>query len=339
VSNNILDQAEIDALLNAAQAEEDSDGGGDGSQQTVSIKPYAFQPPDLISRTQFRGLSALHEEFAREMQASLSLLLRTRVELRLLSVDQQRFVDLATSLAELTNIHMFDAKPLTGTGLVDFSMPVIFGVLDHQLGGDGSGELPNRNLTAVEMAIIEPILHMFFRTLQDTLGKEVPVEIQRGRIESNAEYAHIAAPEAPVVAVCLDVEIGAVSGLVHICYPAAMLADVLWEQRGNDGEQEASGEDPEHAENRKLILSAMMDIPIEVPVVLGEAQLSAADWLGVEVGDVLVLPQRVHEPALVKAEGQALFHARPGRIGNTRAVRLLSPVREERPAEITDLIY
>jgi len=336
VSNNILDQAEIDALLNAAQSEGDSPEGGVGGN--ISIRPYAFQPPDLISRTQFRGLFSLHEAFARELQSSLSLLLRSRVEMRLVSVDQQRFVDFATSLDPLTNIHMFDAKPLPGTALVDFSMPVIFGILDHQLGGDGTGELPKRTLTAVETAIIEPILKMFFRSLQDALSAEIPVEIQRLRTESNAEYAHITSPEAPIVAVCMDIEIGSVGGLINICYPAPMVASVLWEQQSRANVPVEQAEDPDDLENRKVLMTRMMDIPITLPVVLGELHLSTREWLALKVGDVLVLPRRVHEPVTVKAENLPLYHARPGRVGNTRSVRILRAVNDGRKIEVTHLV-
>jgi flagellar motor switch protein FliM len=334
VASNILDQAEIDALLQAAQADEVGEEG-DGAESTVSIKPYAFQPPDLISRTQLRGLFAIHESLARETQSSLSLLLRTRVELRLLSVDQQRYVDFATSLDELTNIHMFEATPLPGTALVDFSMPVVFGILDHQLGGDGSAERPERSLTAVETAIIEPIFKLFFRNLEDVLSKEIPVEIQRVRTESNAEYAQITAPEAPVVAVCIDVEIGAVNGLINICYPAPMVASVLWEQQGKPGVQEEQGEDPEAQRNREAILSRLLDVPLNVPVVLGEVRLSAREWLQVREGDVLVLPNRIHEPVMVKAEKRPFYYARPGRVGSQLSVRILRPAREESSSSVT----
>jgi flagellar motor switch protein FliM len=336
VANNILDQAEIDALLNAAQTEEESAAGGSGTG--ISIRPYAFQPPDLISRTQFRGLFSLHESFVRELQSSLSLLLRSRVEMRLVSVDQQRFVDFATSLDQFTNIHMFDAKPLPGTALVDFSMPVIFGILDHQLGGDGTGKLPQRALTAVETAIIEPILKMFFRGLQDALSAEVPVEIQRLRTETSAEYAHIDAPEAPVVAVCIDVEVGSVNGLINICYPAPMVASVLWEQQSKANVHEEKAEDPEDLENRKIMMTRMMDVPLSLPVVLGELHLSTRDWLALKVGDVLVLPRRLHEPVTVKVEDIPLYHARPGRVGNTRSVRILRSVNEGRKNEVSHLV-
>lgn len=335
--NNILDQAEIDALLNAAQADNGS-SSGDGGEGGFSIRPYAFQPPDLISRAQFRGLFSLHEAFAREMQSSLSLLLRSRVEMRLVSVDQQRFVDFSTSLDQVTNIHMFDAKPLPGTALVDFSMPVIFGILDHQLGGDGTGTLPQRALTAVESAIIEPILKMFFRGLQDAFSSEIPVDIQRIRTETSAEYAHIAPPEAPVVAVCIDVEIGSANGLVNICYPAAMVASVLWEQQAKSSVLEEKAEDPEDLENRKQLLASMLDVPLALPVELGEVQLSTREWLELKLGDVLVLPRRVHEPVTVKVENLPVYYARPGRVANRRCVRILRSVAEGRRNDVNHLI-
>jgi flagellar motor switch protein FliM len=223
---------------------------------------------------------------------------------------------------------MFEANPLPGTALVDFSMPVVFGILDHQLGGDGSAETPQRPLTAVETAIIEPIFKLFFRSLEDVLSREISVEIQRVRTESSAEYAQLTTPEAPVVAVCIDVEIGAVNGLVNICYPAPMVASKLWEQDGKTGAREEDKDDEKAQLHRDLILSSLLDVPLDVPVVLGEMNISAREWLKVRVGDVLVLPNRVTAPVIVKAEGQPIYRARPGRIGNQLSVRILQSVRE-----------
>lgn len=337
MSNSILDQAEIDALLNAAQVDDELMTGAD-LEASLAVRSYVFQTPDLISRTQFRGLFALHESFARDLQSSLSLLLRTRVELHLVSVDQQRFVDFATSLDQLTNIHMFEANPLAGMALVDFSMPVIYGILDHQLGGNGTGTLPKRPLTAVETAIIEPVLRMFFRGLQEALSTQFPIEIQRLRTEANAEYAQITTPEAPVVAACIDVEIGSVNGMINICYPAPMVAEVVGDQQGRTDAAEEEVEDPGQMANRKLLLASLMDVPINVPVVLSQVEMSTADWLDIQPGDILVLPQRVHQPVLVKAEGLPLYHARPGRTGNLRSVRLLRPAAEDRADDVTHLL-
>jgi flagellar motor switch protein FliM len=266
----------------------------------------------------------MHEDFIRESQSSLSLLLRTRTELKLLSVEQQYYTEFTASLADLTNIHMFDMSPTPGTGLVELSMPVVYAILDRQLGGDGTAEPPARVLTSVEAAILEPILKLFFRNLQDALSKETTVELERRHTESNPKYAHITSPDSPVVVACIEAQVGeSAKGLIHICYPGPTVAGLLREHRSRTTTREVAEGQSIKGQFRKLVLSLLMDVPVTLPVVLGEVELRTEDWLDAKPGDVFILPRRIHEPVRVQAGGQPLYEARPGRVGSHLAVRLL----------------
>jgi flagellar motor switch protein FliM len=87
---DVLDQADIDALLNAVSTGEVEDQQQQGQifsrfrrdLETVEIKEYDFKRPERISKDQMRALQTLHETFARNFGASLSGFLRTIVEIR-----------------------------------------------------------------------------------------------------------------------------------------------------------------------------------------------------------------------------------------------------------------
>jgi flagellar motor switch protein FliM len=85
-------------------------------------------------------------------------------------------------------------------------------------------------------------------------------------------------------------------------------------------------------------MKRMMDIPLSLPVILGELQLSAREWLAIKVGDVLVLPRRVTDPVTVKVEDVPVYYARPGRVGNVRSVRILRSVSDGRQTEVSHLV-
>jgi hypothetical protein len=84
---DVLDQADIDALLNAVSTGEVEDQQQQGQifsrfrrdLETVEIKEYDFKRPERISKDQMRALQTLHETFARNFGASLSGFLRTIV--------------------------------------------------------------------------------------------------------------------------------------------------------------------------------------------------------------------------------------------------------------------
>ena len=52
------------------------------------VVPYDFKRPERVGKEQMRALQTLHEGFSRNFAASLSGLIRSMVDVRLVSVDQ-----------------------------------------------------------------------------------------------------------------------------------------------------------------------------------------------------------------------------------------------------------
>ncbi|MCA9133948.1 MAG: hypothetical protein KDA45_12365, partial [Planctomycetales bacterium] len=72
-----------------------------GSKPTVPrqrVAAYDFKRPERVGKEQMRALQSLHEGFARNFGASLSALLRTIVESKLISVDQLTYTEFVYSL-------------------------------------------------------------------------------------------------------------------------------------------------------------------------------------------------------------------------------------------------
>ena len=85
----ILSQDEIDALLTTV-----STGDGDAAEERYdddklrSIITYDFKHPNRVSKDQIRTLENMHDNFAGHYGSSLSTILRTIVDVDLVSVDQ-----------------------------------------------------------------------------------------------------------------------------------------------------------------------------------------------------------------------------------------------------------
>lgn len=337
MANSILSQDEVDALLNAA--EEGDVPSEDPAEEEKEVRSYIFRRPELIGQEQFRDLTNIHEGMTRELQLNLALYLHTRMEVRLaLSMDQPSYAEFIAMLPEMTHMVLFDAKPLPGTGILELNLPMIYGLVDMMLGGDGKSEVPDRELTEVECAIFDPVLQLIFDKLEQTLSTLTPITLERNRVETLAGYAQIAEGKDSVIVGCIELRIGEVSGQINVCYPPEMVAALVRELQTKVRNRNVIQQDPQRAQNRKLLLSCLQDVPVQMPVVLGEAQLSARDWLNVGEGDVLVLPQRVFDPVRVDAESEPMFYARPGRLRKQLAVRLLRAVADEQETDIATLL-
>jgi flagellar motor switch protein FliM len=72
---------------------------------------------------------------------------------------------------------------------------------------------------------------------------------------------------------------------------------------------------------RKLEVK-VRELPVEVTVELGIAELPLAQVAGLAPGDLLLLNQRVSEPLIARVHGHAKFSGWPGRVGSRQALQI-----------------
>jgi flagellar motor switch protein FliM len=68
--------------------------------------------------------------------------------------------------------------------------------------------------------------------------------------------------------------------------------------------------------------AAVRELPVEVVVGLGSAELTLAQLAALRPGDLLILDQRVTEPLACALDGQTKFRGWPGRVGGRQAVSI-----------------
>ena len=64
----------------------------------LRVVPYDFKRPERVGKDQMRAMQSLHEGFGRSFGASLSAMLRTIIEVKLVSVDQLTYSEFVYSL-------------------------------------------------------------------------------------------------------------------------------------------------------------------------------------------------------------------------------------------------
>ena len=85
----ILSQDEIDALLTTVSTgESESEEERYDDDKLRSVITYDFKHPNRVSKDQIRTLENMHDNFAGHYGSSLSTILRTIVDVDLVSVDQ-----------------------------------------------------------------------------------------------------------------------------------------------------------------------------------------------------------------------------------------------------------
>lgn len=319
---NILNQDEIDSLLGAMERGEVDELEDKKDVDDSKIKEYNFRRPSLITKEKLRGLTNIHENFAREMAASLALFLRTSVEFNLVSTEQQQYSEFVNSLSTISYSIVFSAEPLPGLAVLETNLSLVFGIEDMLLGGQGDIETEIRKPTDIEVSIITPFIERIMEKLQDAWNSLMKVQLVQTRQEFDPEYIQAAPTDAPVVVMAFDAKIGLANGIINLCYPLPMIQSLIEFLDGGEGQMDSYYGKKADAETRRQIMESIMSVPLPLSVKLGGAQVRGKDLVGMRPGDVIILDKKIYDSVQVRIAGRSIYDARPGKVKDHLSVRL-----------------
>ena len=205
-------------------AEELMEQAGQVVPEESKDKPEQLFPGDKmlekvgLTRGHFTDLERLHERFSRELAGVFSEAVGREVETDVAFVDQTTYGQLINALSKPSCTYAFSLEGLGGRGLMDISMPIVFGLL-------GLDERDPRALTEEERERIEPIARRLADGLEKMWAPLVPVAIEGLKLHQNPETIRLVAPEGHVGIYGFEVRAEGLTGLVGLCYPNALMVD------------------------------------------------------------------------------------------------------------------
>jgi len=315
----VLSQQEIDSLL-SEPAQEDTPAPAVETPDK-RVMAYDFKHPNRISKDQGRTLESVHTQFGNKYASALSAMLRSVVEVSLKSVDQITYSEFITTLSSHSCTYTFSMAPLEGHCLADFNPSLAFSFVDRVFGGRGKGMDADRELTGIELSVMSKINQRAMRDMSDAWGRLLPVQIEAMSVETTPQFTHIVPPGETVIVALLELTLQDVSGILAICYPYITLEPVLSEMSGQSWIDTTKSKP---TENDKLIVRQRLNsIGTDVSVRLATTNISMRDFLGVNVGDVILTDTATRNPSRVFVSGVEKFAARPGMRGKRRAIEII----------------
>ncbi len=276
----------------------------------VRVLAYDFRRPERVGKELVRALQSLHEGLARNFGASLSALLRSMVEVRLISVDQLTYREFIQSLEIPTCFNLLRPKPLERNWILDVSPSLLYPIIDRMLGGAVTGEAnPSRPLSEIELRLASRITNLFLRELRTAWLSILALEIDVERVESNPQLVHIVPPNEVVVMVSFEVAIGQTRGMINLCIPfntiervASKLTSSSWV--GYTG----TTSNPETQEHMVSRLDGSL---VSVIVTLAKSQIKTGDLFDLQVGDIISTEKDIQQPLEVEIADSVKFLASP----------------------------
>ncbi len=323
---DVLSQEEIDRLLQGLSSGElDAEEMKETPEKTA--KNYDFKRPAKFSKEHLRTLEIIFEHYSRLLSTNLPVYLRKAVQVNVASSETVTFSEFTNALSNPVVLGIIDFEPLAGNIILELSPNLGFAILDRMLGGSGIPLEKNREFSEIEMSILDKIMIACMQLLREPWKNVVDLDPFMERIETNAQFAQIIAPNEMIAIVTLNVRVGEVEGYMNACLPYITLEEIMDKLNTKfwfSTMQSISDED--YAE---YIESMIKRTTVPVKAVLGKSVVSVMDFASLQVGDVIRLDSKVDEELPVYVGNLKKFTALPGTNKDKYAVRVMSVVREE----------
>lgn len=346
MSDDALGNEELEELLRSMESggavsptpvpvQAESDVGMSGSGKSNSrqrVVSYDFKRPERVGKDQMRALQSLHEGFARNFGATLSALLRTLAESKLISVDQLTYSEFVYSLEIPTCFNLLRPTPLEGNWILDISPSILYPIIDRMLGGkSGNDSTLKRPLSDIELRLTSRVTNAFLRNLREAWINAIDLDIQVERVESNPQLVQIVPPNEVVILVSLEIVISNARGTVNLCIPFNTIERIGSKLTSNSWIGYASSRANETT--ARHIESLIDHSNIEVVVDLVKTDIRAVDLINLQVGDIITTDKDCRSPLEVSVAGVGKFQAKPGAFKGRKAVEILGVIESSHPIQ------
>lgn len=277
----VLSQNEIDAVFQGAAV-----GTSPETPAHPDTAAFDFNRLDRIPKSQLQALHLVHENFVRSLASSLSVYLRSYTALNLVSLEQISYAEFLEGVASPTCIAYIGMTPYDGTGVLELSNNLVFGLLELLLGGKGkSSALVNRKITDIEKKVVQTLLRVVLRDLSEAWKSVAEIAFSIQSLASEPQVLHVLSPAEAVIVIAVDVRVGATSGLMNLAIPSIFIKRLRhkFEQLQKIRKVESTENDQLHI--ARLIQDSKITLEVQIP----SGTISAETLVELELNEVVML--------------------------------------------------
>jgi flagellar motor switch protein FliM len=321
MSESMLSQEEVDALLEGVTGE--SQKLVEEVPEVGGVRPYNLSNQERIVRGRMPTMEVVNGRFSRNLRLGLFKYIRRSSEVSVGAVKVQKYSAFLRDLVVPTNFNIMAVRPLRGNGLVVCEPSLLFGVIDSLYGGNGklNTRIEGRDFSPTEQRVIARLVDVVAEEYKKAWLGVYPLELSYQRSEMEPQFATIAMPSEVVVSTSFTLDIGDISGSLHICIPYATLEpirDVLYSTLQGDAVE---------VDRRwiRVLSQEIQSAELTLVAELAKTQATVEQLLAMQVGDFLELDRA---PNLqVNVEGVPLFDCQYGTHNGKYALRIGNKLR------------
>ncbi len=325
-----LSQEEIDALISQLASEAPVKAAAPEDKRVKAFDFRFNKRLDKFSNNQLQTMRALHENFTRLLNNSLSVYLRTRVEASIVSIEQISYGDFIASIGIPSILSIFSMEPLPGSGIVQIDLNLAFSIIDRLLGGPGWFAQKLRDLTDIERTLMQRFMARMLNSYRESWNYLLTLSLKIEALDSNPQFIPRIIPLDQIIAyISMELKIGDMSGVMNFCLPypvmqsiGAQLNDFQWSPSVI-----ASRGTTEHDVRRLERNVERADVELEVE--LGRTTISFRDLFALQPGDLLLFDKPTDAPLTARVNDREKFHVYPGVNKDRLAVQVAGIISSE----------
>lgn len=323
----ILSQNEIDSLLNALSTGELDVDEYKQREDEVHIKDYDFTRPSKFSKEHLRTLEIIFEHYGRLLYTNLPAYLRKNVQVEVMSSEAVAYAEFSNALLNPVLLGIVNFSPLKGNIVMELAPNLGYTIIDRILGGGGKPLEKKRDFSEIEVTLLERIFTVCVNLLRDPWKNVVELNPRLEKIETNSQFAQIISPTEMIAIVTINLKIGDVEGLMHICLPYITIEPIM--DKLNTKYWYSTMQEKDNSDYQNAIEALISKAQIPMKAILGKSKISVNDFVNLQKGDIIKLNSNIEDELNVYVGNLIKFKALPGAASENYAVRVTTIIREE----------
>jgi flagellar motor switch protein FliM len=316
MSNQILTQEEIDALLSAMER-------GDVDLQQESKKdpnaaPFNLTSQNIMLRDQFSALEEVYDKFARMVRDELASTLQRSLVIEFVSSELVKYQEFITAFSSPTSFNVFGMEPLMGNALLCFESNLVFSLIDCLFGGDGKPSTKVREFTQIEQRMIKKVASDLLARFEKSWSTIYPINAVLKKTETKPEFVQLVPPNDAMMIVVFAVKGQEFSGNFHLAIPYLMLEPIKEKLSPKYLREKDRG----YTWGPQL-KELLKDTSVTIIAELGKTKQTVRELLNLHVNDLIKLKAGPEDLISISVDQVPKYRGYPGIIKGNRAVEIV----------------
>lgn len=291
------------------------------------IRLYDFKKSEKFSLENIRNLTYMCEEFCKSSNMQIDY--ETKNDSFRMVLDkstQTSYGEFIEGISADTIIMRFSIISIVDNLTLFLDKSVALSLVDLLLGGDGKVNNKDREPTNIDLELI--------RYLFDSLLKRIRIPKTNNGIKivkmynNKIQYQKVIAKEmvfSSKINIFLENKI---IGCIKLCIPYENIKNIIDDFNSSSIEKEINVEENEVKNiSSSEVFPYIKDINMDVFTELGKTKVNISDLINLNIGDVIILDQKINEDVIVSVGEYNTYKAKMGVYGVKRAVEIVDIIK------------